>query len=389
MKKRDISNILLLSILLAYIAIYLLFIRKHFFKYAESLSTAFIILLVFFGVLLLGWSRDKTSRLKKNVLRIALTQIIIVFSLQYAIGLFTGFLENSYSLSPLSILNNIFAPLFTIVAVEIFRYIVISANKDKNIIPILLTILLISFELSTTLGKINLADFAEIFRITSTIVLPVIIKNIVLTYLTLKVGYKTPIVYRLVMDLYIYILPLVPDLGDYISSMIGICLPVVIYAFSSRMITDYHQEEEYVKNQKKIRPLVDIPILIFVITFAYLVSGKFTYALIGVGSESMQPKINKGDAVFVKKIRKDTELKENDIIVFRNLKEKKVVIHRIKKIENVNGKIRFITRGDANNTNDKEKIDLKNIQGKVKFRIPYIAYPSVYITEALKKEKEE
>lgn len=386
MKKRDISNIILLSSLFIYTIVYLISIRIKFPIYAESLSAAFIILLLFCSILLLGWIKDKTSRLKKNVMRTTLTQIIFAFALSYAIGLFTGFLENSYSLSPISIINNIFAPFFTIIAVEIFRYVIITSNKDKKIIPIILTILLIIFELAINLRLTDLKDFIELFKITSTIILPTIIKNMVLTYLTFEVGYKAPLLYRLVMDLYIYILPIVPDLGDYINSVIGICLPVIIYGFSSRQISDYHQEEEYVQTQRKLRPLVDIPLLIFVIVFAYLVSGRFTYALVGVGSESMKPKLNKGDAVFVQKIKNPTEIEKNDILVFKNPKNDKIVIHRLKKIEKKKEKIYYVTRGDANNTDDKEKIQLKDIRGKVEFRIPYIAYPSVFITEFLEKD---
>ena len=105
-----------------------------------------------------------------------------------------------------------------------------------------------------------------------------------------------------------------------------------------------------------------------------LVFGIGPYKIIGIRSESMTPKINKGDAVVIDKNVKKSEIKAQDIIAYEN-DEKEIIVHRIIKI-NKDGS--YITKGDFNNTTDGKYVKFKKVVGKVKFKIPYIAYPAVY-----------
>ena len=188
----------------------------------------------------------------------------------------------------------------------------------------------------------------------------------------------------MVMDIYVYVMPIVPDLGNYINSMIGIGLPFLIYLYSSRTLSEYYDgvERDFSKDTFKIS---DIPVLAFIIVLVCLISGYFPYYIIGVGSESMMPKINKGDAVLVHKVTNKNQLKKGDIVVFKS--GNKNYVHRLVKIENIDGKTYFRTKGDANNTIDDIDLTMKNIKGKVNIKIKYIAYPSIYLTEFLNKEK--
>ena len=97
----------------------------------------------------------------------------------------------------------------------------------------------------------------------------------------------------------------------------------------------------------------------------------------------MSPVIKKGDGVFVLKV-KEEQLKEEDIIVYQ--KGDKKIIHRIVEKENIDGKNVYKTKGDANNTIDASNITYDDIIGKVNFKIPFIAYPTVYLNELMNKE---
>ena len=77
----------------------------------------------------------------------------------------------------------------------------------------------------------------------------------------------------------------------------------------------------------------------------------------------------------------ENELKLNDILIFKG--EDKIVVHRLVRIEKKNGKYYYRTKGDNNTTEDVLDVTYDSIKGKVVFRIPYIAYPSVYISELL------
>ena len=101
----------------------------------------------------------------------------------------------------------------------------------------------------------------------------------------------------------------------------------------------------------------------------------------------MQPKISKGDAVIIEKVKNYDKLKENDIIAFVNEKNNKVVIHRIKEVTTTNGKLSFVTKGDANNAADTNVLYTNQVHGVVKAKIPYIAYPTIWLSEYFNKKR--
>lgn len=384
MSKRMIKNISVLSLLFIYTIVYRLFIFKNVLKYSEVITATFLMVLTFIAILLLGYQKDKRTQLKQYVNRMTISIIIIFFLVSYGLGFFVGFLRNAYSLAPSAVFDNIFAPVIIIITTEILRYVIISSNKDKKSVIVLTTVFLTILELFITLKPINYADFAGLFKIITATVLPIISKNVVISYLDFHVGYKSGLVYRIIMDLYLFVMPIVPDLGDYLTSMIGIGLPFIIFIYSSRIINEHNNGIERSYGKRTLR-WFDIPAYLFLIILICLISGFFPYFMIGIGSESMTPKINKGDAVIIHKVSSPKELKTGEVIAFR-LKDK-TIVHRLVKIEKVNGTTYYRTKGDANNSIDNVDLTFNNIRGKVVFDIPYIAYPTIYLTEFLNGEK--
>ena len=186
------------------------------------------------------------------------------------------------------------------------------------------------------------------------------------------------------MDLSIYIVPVIPDLGDYLNSLILISLPIVIYISAFSFIDERKKKIEYLFEEDKFS-IWDIPIALLLVVLATLVSGFFPFYMIGVGSASMSPSINKGDAVIIQKINKSTNIKKGDIIAFRY--NKKTVIHRVDDISTTSKDVVYTTKGDANNTVDSNTIKKKDIKGIVKLKIPFIAYPTVWLSEYLNSKR--
>lgn len=379
---RQFKTISILLILLVYIFVYRLFIMTHFLKYTEFINASFLMIILFFTIFLFPYQKDKSTPLKKKVNLITAILIILFFSITYLVGMFVGFLKNSYSLNAYSILNNIFSPIIIIVCTEIFRYVVINQNRNSKKMLFLITIVLTLLEIFITIRGLSNMSLEDLFKLTTTIVLPIIAKNCVLSYLTLKVGYRPALIYRLVMDLYLFVMPVVPNIGDYMNSMIGICLPFIIYIYSARTINEYYNGVEYEFKSSAFQ-MADIPMLLFIAFVICLVSGYFTYYVIGIGSESMEPKIYKGDAVLVKKVKSKEELKVGEIIVYKNMGED--IVHRLVEVEKKGNKTFYRTKGDNNNTRDNLDIEYKDIKGIVKLKIPYIAKPSIYLKEELSR----
>ncbi len=93
----------------------------------------------------------------------------------------------------------------------------------------------------------------------------------------------------------------------------------------------------------------------------------FGYKSFVIVSGSMEPTILKQDAILVKKVPEE-EIQVNDIISF-NTRNQTNVTHRVIKIEKENGIKKYTTKGDNNNTEDKEQITYEQIEGKYQFKI--------------------
>lgn len=105
----------------------------------------------------------------------------------------------------------------------------------------------------------------------------------------------------------------------------------------------------------------------------------FGYKSFVIVSRSMEPTIMKEDAILVKEVP-ENEIKVNDIISFSQGETN--VTHRVIEIIEENGKKNYKTKGDNNNTADKEKIIYEQIEGKYQFKISKFGI----ITEILKSK---
>ncbi len=115
--------------------------------------------------------------------------------------------------------------------------------------------------------------------------------------------------------------------------------------------------------------LISILLVVFVSNFYVMIKSAsnpgthpdvFGYSTAVVVSGSMQPEINVDDLVVIKKQK---EYNKGDIIAFTN--SKSFVTHRIIE-ETQEG---FVTQGDANNTQDEQKVEMQDISGEVIFTI--------------------
>lgn len=87
----------------------------------------------------------------------------------------------------------------------------------------------------------------------------------------------------------------------------------------------------------------------------------FGYKPLIVLTGSMEPTIHTGDLIFAK-VKDSKELKEDDVISFRN-EENTVTTHRIIEIVDQDGKQYFKTKGDANNTEDLNLVAAEDVEG--------------------------
>lgn len=353
-------------IILLFIIIFKLFLINT--KYSNIINIFFWITILVILIILGGIPRDK-NYLKKVTNKTIIIILIIYIILTYFIGLFTGFYKTSYSHEIKFIIQNVFPIGLLIFVMELVRYLLLRKNPNKIQI-VLLTILYILLDIVLFSKSYIFESLESIFIFGSLYLLPNISNEMLYTYITYNVSIIPTLILRLSLELYVFILPILPNFSEYLVSIFGIILPYIIYIEISKIVK--YKEKYNIYNKKYFSRFIFILLLLILSILVSLVSGIFKYQMIAIGSGSMNPIYYRGDAVIFKKVT-SKEVKEGDILVFKN--GNTYITHRVVNI--INGNI-FITKGDNNNEIDDFNTTSNEVVGIVKYVVKYIGYPTIW-----------
>lgn len=372
MKKSEIK-ILLVEIFLILATIFNIFVFNVF----SETSISIVLILMFFAVaLLLGVEKDNFVGRTDNLMTIIIF-IISYYLFIYILGIFTGFVLNGYSLHPINIVRNIAPVLFFQISKELLRYEINIKGQENKILLILSTILFILVDVSSVMFMYDLTDHSDVLKLVELNFIPFIAENILMTYLSLKVGYKATILYQILMTIPYYIIPIIPDINTYIDVIFRLVLPsMMLYTFARKPKKHSVNEERRKKKYSKVGYGLT---LAFLVVIVYLTCGLFKFYALSIGSESMSPYIDKGDVVIVKKTKDYDKLEIGNILVYK--KNDRVVVHRISQVIKDKDQYIFTTKGDANPTEDGYPIYENEVIGTVQFRIKLLGWPTVWINE--------
>lgn len=340
----------------------------------------FWIIMVSYLIIRCGFPKDK-NYLKGNTIRIAIISIFSYFLITYSLGLITGFSNNIFNLKILNIIKNIFFPLVIIIFQELIRY--IYAKKCQyDIKPyIFLTIIYIFLDIVIEFNHSILNNSEAIFIFICLTIIPKIAHHTLYSYITYKVSYVPTLIIRLVFSLYIYVLPIFPNLGNYITSILGIIYPYIVYKMISKNIRYYDKSDRYIVSLR--RKYIYFPIILVLVLLVTLVSGIGKYQLVAIGSGSMEPVIYRGDAVLFKKIENYDAIKIGTVLAYK--KEGVLITHRVVGINKKNNSYIFKTKGDNNLEPDNYDILQDEVVGIVTYNIKYVGYPTIWLNEKFSK----
>lgn len=354
---------------------------------AKDITPLFIftILVIFFIITrLINKFKKIKSRYDIDTTIIVLTTSIILMLILYLVGYKSGFNQN-YAIIFKSYLEKetwIFT-FFTVLISEFIRYSICCINYTKIkkvIITSLFTIIMIIVDIAITTRVYSFDNFNEFYIFFALILLPSVTKNILLNYISSHYGIKPNLIYRIVMDLYVYFIPVTPKLNEFIESAIYLIYPYFVYTMLLRLESD---EELGPARKVKHNYFFDFIFYTFGIIFVMLISREFTYSMIAIGSNSMAGYFNKGDAIVYKKYNKNNELKKGDVIVFN--KRGRTVVHRVYDTYRLYDENIYVTKGDANKDKDNWTVEPSDIEGVVQYRVKYIGWPTVLLSEGYRR----
>lgn len=379
--KKGFNKILILEIILLIFLLFNSFVFKIANMYVISgIMLPFLILMI----VLNGFEKDN-YRYKKDVLLNIIIFLLMYYFITYFLGLFSGFVKSSYSLSFINIIKNTFPVIALILISELMRYVLF--NKTKRNLPCLIIgcLLFVMVDVNTMVHIYDVKTALGITKMICLVVFPSITKNIFLTYLTMKVGYKNGIIYRIITEISTYLLPIFPDFGEYINVLLKTVLPIAIMARLNNMF-NYYSVRKIKDSRYNNRKLVLYSVITFaLLTIVLLTSGLFTYQALTIGSGSMSPAIEKGDVIILKGMKNEEarKIKKGDVLVYNH--DNKIIVHRVIKKSNNGETISFKTKGDYNNAKDSWTVKQEDVIGIVKFRIRWVGMPTVALNELLNK----
>lgn len=371
--KKNYIKLYMLEIILLVFLILNSFVSSVLSKY--NLVICLILLLILFKKLF-GFEKNG-YRFTKDIIIEVLIFMLMFFIVYYLMGLFVGFYRpgNFYNFNGLR--DFIFPTIVIVILREILRYNILSKAEDNKLLVFCTIMLFVFLEVTSSsyYGVFN--TNYDIFCFISLALIPAISYNILCSYIVIKVGYKPAIVYSLIAELCIYILPIIPNMSEYILSIVKFVVPII---FMVRLVYFFSKSDSKVNDKRYSLSLILLPTGLITIFLVYFVSGYFHFYAIAIAGESMSPKIDKGDVVVIEKLDGNYNLlKENQVIAYKH--DNSIVVHRLVDIVRSSKGSYYYTKSDINSDIDAYVITDEDIIGIVKVNIPYIGLPTVWLNE--------
>lgn len=376
--KKNIKAIYITEVALLFLTIIFYVLTKVVSSDLKSyLATTFLLIVFIPNVILFGFSKEK-SYYSGYAFRVVLTVLMASCIVIYLAGILLGF-TRGYHFSMHNILHSIIPIILITVLSEGLRCNVVKYSHQNKLSIILFTIILsiLHILIETNYGVLDTPY--HIFVYISTIVFPLIADNFICTYLVYKADYRVSIFFKLVVDLYMFVLPIVPNLGYYIYAVVKVMVPYIIFYVINKNLLQEDSRRIFVN---KSRGIYTFPVLVIAVVLVILISGLFKYKLIAVATNSMNPIFYRGDAVMIE-YKKPNEVELGDILAYEH--KGIIITHRIVEITEDNGKLYFATKGDANEIADPYITPQEDVIGKVDYVVKYIGFPTVWTKELMER----
>lgn len=343
-----------------------------------SISGKYKLLLIIgiFFLIMLFFTKFKKDNFfeEKSLITTTIIFGIIQIAMYYMTGLFEGFQINAVMINKSNFLNLILPFMLAITVTELLRYLLSTYYKDSKVIKWLSYFLMVLIDISLYNFHPDLQHLTPALEFFGLTLFPSLIMNAIFNNLVVDYGYKPILAYRITTNIVYYLFPIIPATYTLFRTLGKMIFPIILYFVISFLYEKIEFKEIFTVNEKM--NIFFIMIILVLLFFCCLISCKFKYGALAVGSGSMTGTIDLGDVVVFEEYKKQ-ELKENDIIIFKQ--DNKIMVHRIVEINRINGENTYITKGDYNKNRDNWYVYPQNIKGIAMFKIKYIGYPTILI----------
>ncbi len=309
---------------------------------------------------------------KKQVLWVLPTFGFLGIVLLYLLGLVFGFYKVNIHLGTFLYPALPFALIIT--GGEWIRSRLLMQNN--RIVSILSLIALIICDIAMLYESLPFATFKLFVDFMGDILFPCVASGLLYHYVSKRYGAPPVILYRFLMTLSGVLIPVYPSVPAALLSFLKIAFPIIGILFIGLLYE--RKKESFSRRKTHIQTAISAVVIVLMAVYMLLLSCQFRFGMIVVASESMTGTINKGDAIVYEEYDGQA-IEEGQVLVFE--KDKTVYIHRVVGIENVDGQVRYYTKGDANDSNDTGFITRENIIGLTDLTIKYIGHPTLWARE--------
>ena len=372
-------------ILEAVFAVAVIVLVLFLFPLAQSIKSYYLVfilgIILTVSICMFGYHRDK-HYLKSYVSRIVISCIMMAAIVCFALGLIVNYTYGSFSLRISNIFSNFIPLLLVSVITEVLRYVIFHTYYRKRTPVVIFTTIVIIMNIVLVTSVSSFVGYEAIFVTICTTIMPIIATELLCSYLCYEVGLRPALIYKLCVRLYPFVLPILPNLGNFIFAVVAIVLPTTIFLLTYNLHPTNRKDQHRIP-KKRNQLIITTPIIVVLLIVVALVAGIFKHQIIAIASDSMQPTFARGDAVLIEKTSPD-KIKEGDILVFKH--EGIIVTHRVRQIIIENDSFIFVTQGDNQEEIDGFTTTESQVIGRVVGINKYIGYPTVWLQDLFKTE---